>query len=143
MRTVTSYPMSFLALITLAPLLFSAPAQTQVAVSSDVRTAVEGCLSQAVNARPTQIGKNRYSGTNQTALFIWCHSEQARALFNTIQPYSREQGPEKNDMNETALTRFFGEAQCVRRLSDSSGRAIDVYECFINLNVGGPVIAAM
>ena len=121
----------------------SGVAQEQAAHDSPLRRAVEHCLSQAINARPTQIRKQHFSGTNRIGIALACGSDEGKALYDVIRPHAVERGPEKNFMGQTVIYRFFGEAHCVRRVTDQMEAPIEDYWCFIDLNLGDRAQAAM
>ena len=130
-------------LLALAVLSRAGVAQTQAANDGPLRGAVEHCLSQAINARPTQIRKEHDSGTGHVSLALACGNEEGKALYDAIRPYAVERGPESNYMNQTVIFRFFGEAQCVRWVADAQGESMEDYWCFINLDLGERAQAAM
>src|SRR5512145_3214644 len=65
-------------------------AQAEVMGESPLRSAVEDCLSQGINARPTQIRRQHDSGTNRVRLALACGNGEGKALYEAIRPYAVE-----------------------------------------------------
>ena len=109
--------------------------------ASAVEAGMLDSLSQCIQGGT--IKKSRVQHTTTIHGVIKCSSDTAKELYGAVRPYSKEiDGVLENA--DKVHSRFFGErSQCVRVYEAADGSPLDSYTCYIHLDFGDSVVAAM
>lgn len=110
---------------------------------ADVDQGLRGCIGSANQ----QLSKTRTNGTSDTTVSIVCQGNWARYLFDSVGPYGSQSAPKYDDVHELRIIRYFGNlgvaSQCIHTIQDPYGRGVDMYTCFLSIDLNSAVTKAM
>lgn len=123
---------------------------TASAQQSGLRDAFRMCITQTLSNMDDLFIENGMSFSSSVKIEFLCKGVPAKQLYDAVQDFAVQNGPNVDDRNQTRITRFFGQdprpgvgsSQCISVIEDSQKRAINRFQCNITLDLGSSVIAA-
>lgn len=108
-----------------------------------VTTALKNCLKEKVKDNVLDYTKVVVDGRSWSILSIDCSNDRAKALYETVAPYSSEQYVRYSD-GRRGVGRFFGSlfppSQCIRVIRTSGGSELNLYNCSIRMDLDHEMI---
>ncbi len=119
----------------------SAPASAAPAAAKfdpRVGAAFRACVDSKIKNNSINIGKVVVEGRRWSIVSIGCSGDDAKELYDAIQPYSTEEYVRYRDKRR-GVVRFFGRlyppSQCVELIGAGKGKASQEYSCSIRIDV--------
>lgn len=115
---------------------------SQVLASDSLSSAFKACVDSSVVEGSLNVKKVAVDGTSRSLLMIQCHRELAKALYQEVGRFSEESQSFWSKGDEV-ITRFFGDSNCNRRLTDSQGNEVNYYWCNLKIDIVSDMIKAL
>lgn len=111
-----------------------------------VSAALKNCLAEGVGPSGVKLGKKEVDGRNWAIAAIDCSGPRAKALYESLGPYTNEQYVRLSD-GRSGVARFFGRlyppSTCLRLIKGVRGTELNSYTCFVRIDLDHELIDSL
>ena len=111
-----------------------------------VSSALKDCMAEKAEAKKIHLNKVVVDGRNWAIVSLDCVGDKAKALYESVAPYSTEQYVRYSD-GRRGVARFFGRlyppSQCVRVIRTARGSELNLYSCSIRIDLDHELIEGL